>query len=368
MKILYISTARIPDNWAHTQQIAKTCEALAKAGAEVELVVPKRHSTTKGNPFLQMGIAPIFTIRRLWSLDIMKTSIPMSFSLMTLTFFFSAAWYLWRSKPDAIYVRGELVLPFAFLFGIKFPIFWETHERPGHMELYKKVLDRIRGVITITEYYRRELIQENILSKGKVICAPDAVDLTVFDINVSKREARTKLNISNDRIIVLYTGSDLVWKGVQTLRNAAILLQDKYLVIFVGNIKQKTQDVRKSFPGFRPRIEIPLWLAAADVLVLMGTKTSTSSKLYTSPMKLFEYLAAGRVIVASDLPSFREILNEDVAYFAEPDDEVSLASAICSAAKNSNSEVMALNAKKVARHHSWDIRARCILDFINTLI
>src|SRR3989338_7168842 len=52
----------------------------------------------------------------------------------------------------------------------------------------------------------------------------------------------------------------------------------------------------------RPHDEIPFWLRAADILVLPNTAIEDISKYYTSPMKLFEYMASGRPIVPSDLP------------------------------------------------------------------
>lgn len=368
-KITYISTARVPDNWAHTLQIMKTCEAFAQAGAEVELIVPTRHSTPQVDPFESMGVESLFTIRRLWTLDLMGWKFPYAFQLMSFSFFLAVARYLRKSPTDVVYVRGELVLLLARFFGGTVPIFWETHERPRRITLYKKMLPNIRGIVTVTEYYRQELLREFESGESSILTAPDAVDVKRFSLSLSRQEARANLGLPLDKTLVVYTGTDLAWKGLRVLREAVEWLPEGFLVAFVGNIKPRgTENNRTLFPGFRPRNEIPLWLAAADVLILAGTATSTSSSHYTSPMKLFEYLAAGRPIIASDLPSFKEVLDEDVAYFVSPDDPKALAEKISAVAKDPARENVARRARSLAEEHSWQSRGERILEFIRTRI
>ncbi|HEX2992062.1 MAG TPA: glycosyltransferase, partial [Anaerolineales bacterium] len=53
---------------------------------------------------------------------------------------------------------------------------------------------------------------------------------------------------------------------------------------------------------------------------IMGSSGSADSAAVASPMKMFEYMAAGRAIVSSDLPVIREVLNESNAVFCRPDD------------------------------------------------
>jgi len=52
----------------------------------------------------------------------------------------------------------------------------------------------------------------------------------------------------------------------------------------------------------------------------MGSSGTADSASVASPMKMFEYMAAGRAIVTADLPVIREVLNEKNAIFCEPDD------------------------------------------------
>ncbi|MCK6585712.1 MAG: glycosyltransferase, partial [Anaerolineales bacterium] len=81
-----------------------------------------------------------------------------------------------------------------------------------------------------------------------------------------------------------------------------------------------------TFAGFIPNQDLPLYQSAADILLMpysrsiMGSSGTGDSASVASPMKMFEYMAAGRAIVTSDLPVIREVLNEKNAVFCEPDD------------------------------------------------
>ena len=75
--------------------------------------------------------------------------------------------------------------------------------------------------------------------------------------------------------------------------------------------------------------EVPTWLAAADIAVLPNSGTSVIGSRYTSPLKLYEYLAAGCPIVASDVPAVREVVTDgETAVLVRPDDPEALGDGI----------------------------------------
>jgi glycosyltransferase involved in cell wall biosynthesis len=85
---------------------------------------------------------------------------------------------------------------------------------------------------------------------------------------------------------------------------------------------------RVTFTGLVEPARVAELLTQADVLVLPNPASAISTR-YTSPLKLFEYMAAGKPIVSSDLPSIREILRDGVnALLVSPGDPGMLASAI----------------------------------------
>ena len=117
--------------------------------------------------------------------------------------------------------------------------------------------------------------------------------------------------------------------------------------------------------GYRSHSEIPYWLKAADVLVLPNSGKEEISKYWTSPIKMFEYMASKRPIMASDLPSIREILNEGNAILVQPDNPQGLAEGIRKVLENKNlAEKISARAFDDVKQHTWAKRAEKILDFI----
>ena len=122
---------------------------------------------------------------------------------------------------------------------------------------------------------------------------------------------------------------------------------------------------RVEFIGWRKHSLIPLYLRAADLLVLPNKKDGDLSEFYTSPLKMFEYMAAGKPIIATDLPSLREVLNEQNAFFVVPGDSVALARGITMVLNNAMlADRISRQALQEVKNYTWDIRAQQILDFI----
>ncbi|MBI2053858.1 MAG: glycosyltransferase family 4 protein, partial [Candidatus Staskawiczbacteria bacterium] len=162
------------------------------------------------------------------------------------------------------------------------------------------------------------------------------------------------------------------WKGVDTLTETLGYLGD-FLFLFIGGAERK-QTANALFLGHKAHKEIPLYLKAADVLVLPNPATLSSgagkkevkiSKYYTSPLKLFEYMASQRPIVASDLPSIREILDEKSAVFFEPGDSEKLGQGIKKIINDENlAKSISVKALEKVREYTWEKRAKKILAFI----
>jgi glycosyltransferase involved in cell wall biosynthesis len=105
-------------------------------------------------------------------------------------------------------------------------------------------------------------------------------------------------------------------------------------------------------------------LSAADALVLPNSAEKTISAEYTSPLKLFEYMAAGKPIVASDLQSVREVLDEGNACLVPPDNPKALAKGIHSVLDNPDYATrLGERAKADGVQYSWVCRAEAITSF-----
>ena len=112
--------------------------------------------------------------------------------------------------------------------------------------------------------------------------------------------------------------------------------------------------------------EVPTWLAAADIAVLPNSGTSVIGSRYTSPLKLYEYLAAGCPIVASDVPAVREVVTDgETAVLVRPDDPEALGDGIAGllAVPVLAQRIGALGRLWV-QGSTWDARATAIRVFV----
>ncbi len=372
MKLIYIANARIPTEKAHGIQIMQMCEAFSNSGIKVLLITPWRFNWIKRDPFNYYGIKKNFRIKKLPCIDL----IPLDFILknlalwvQTISFLIFVKVYLMFKKYDILYTREQ----FTGLFFKDFIL--EIHSLSKKIKpFHKKIWKKSKKLIVLTTFLKKRLIETDV-SGNKILVVPDGVDLEKFDIGISKKEARKKLRLLQNKNLIVYTGHLYDWKGVKTPIEASKLLNKNNLVIFVGGTKKDIKNLKSQVSnsklenvlvvGHRPHSEIPYWLKAADVLVLTGTKTSNISEKYTSPMKMFEYMASKRPIIASDLPSFREVLNDRNAVLVKPDNAQVFLDGIKQTLENLHlSDRISEQAYKDVQKYTWNKRVEKILRFL----
>lgn len=410
MKILYITDSRVPTEKTHGLQIFKMCEAFVLSGSrdtqistqknaeknysvvydegknlresasiEVELVVPRRFNIKelKGkDPFEFYGVKKIFKVRKLPCIDLNPWNTITGQShlwIRALTFSPFAILYILFKNPDIIYTRDRFFLLFlAPIFRKK--ICYESHRFPeGGIWFYKILIKKLIKLVTITEGLKNKYITE--ITDKDILVAPDGVDMEMFDVDISKEEARQKLGLPQDKKIILYTGHLYKWKGVHALALSARYFTQDMLLYFAGgadySIEEFKEFVRKEnlknivILGRKSHLEMPIYLKAADCLALTGTKEYKISQYYTSPLKMFEYMVSFRPIVASNLPSFREVLDDDNSILVDADDPKSLALGIKQALDNQKSvERIVSRAYDDVKKYTWLKRAEKIINYI----
>jgi glycosyltransferase involved in cell wall biosynthesis len=116
--------------------------------------------------------------------------------------------------------------------------------------------------------------------------------------------------------------------------------------------------------GFIENARLPMYQAAADILIMpyeeaiSGSSGGNSAEI-CSPMKMFDYLAAGRAIITSDLPVLREVLHEKNAIFCPPNDVEAWKSALEQLIDDESlRENLGLQARSDAANYTWTQRAR----------
>ncbi|MCC7500665.1 glycosyltransferase [Candidatus Nomurabacteria bacterium] len=363
MRLFYIANIRFPTEKAHGAQIAKTCEALMHQGAEVTLVTTDRKTVTE---------TPRNYYRLSVEIPTIRISVPDIVSWGPLGFFIESLVFAWRINCPAqsvIYGRDEWIL-LVLSYMCKSPIYWESHT--GAWNLGARMLARrAAGIVVISEGLRDFYIERGV-SAGRMLVAYDGIDLAAFAHTLDKEAARTKLDLPRDSKIVMYVGRFDGWKGSDTFFNAASSLPEDMLAVAIGGEPTQVESLRTRYPevrflGFRPYRELADHLAAADILALPNTATDIISARFTSPLKLFAYMASQKPIVASDLPSIREVLDESCGYLVSPDDSGALAEGIRRAVADSEASNKAALARERVEQYTWTARAGKILGMLKSV-
>ena len=379
IKLIYITNSRIPTEKAHGFQVMKMCEAFSNSGIDVELWIPKRFNPIKESVFEYYGMREMFAVKKIPVIDL----IPLfrlfgAFAnfIESISFAIFAISKLPKTDDYIIYSRDQFVLWFLSFTGKKFV--YEVHSFPSKPGFYKKIWRKAYKIITITHGIKNLIVKRGI-PEDKIIVASDAVDLEFFDtVNSNKDELRDELNLPKDSFIVGYVGKFKTLemeKGIAIMLEALPMVDKDIKMIFVGGEESEINSYKALanrfnvysqalFFEYQPHIRAIKYMKASDVLVI-PFPNKPHYAFYASPLKLFEYMASSRPIIASDLPALKEILNDKNALFFKPDDAADLARAV-KMLKSSQMLGYHLSQQALAdvKEYTWDKRARRILEFI----
>jgi len=372
VRVLYLSHGNIPSKWAHTFQVMKMAEALAARVARLELVTARSLLPSRVNAV---------DLRRWYgvgeSLRIVRLPVHLRLSGECFTcdesprFDAAAAWYARWRRPDLVYTRSIGAAARCAAAGLATLL--ESHLPAGAPRLAAlrdtARLPALLGLVTVTEALREDWIDAGVPA-GKIQVWPDAVDLARFRPQPSPAEARAALGSSREGALAVYCGHFYEHKGVACLIEAARRLP-KVRFELVGGWPADIARLRESahdcetlrFAGFVPNERVPLRLAAADVLVLPNSARFPQART-TSPLKLFEYMAARRPIVATRIPALAGLLRHgENAWLVAPDSAEALADGIERVlAEPELAQRLAEQAWRDVQHYTWERRAADVLD------
>lgn len=377
MKIIYLANIRMPTEKAHGVQIMKMCEAFSRAGTDVNLIVSDRRTPIKKDPFSYYGVEKEFFIKRITSLDFVKFG-KIGFTIQSFSFAISSLLYV-MNREGIIYSRDPL--PLYLLSFFRKDIFWEIHTKQDNF-MARRLLKKANGVIPITKGLR-DFYEKKLGKVKSILVSPDAVDLKDFELCKTKEGLRKELNLPLNKKIVGYIGKMKTMgevKGVEGIMEVFpdILKKnpDAFLLL-VGANSDELNELTKilaekgiSEESYKivehvSRVSAVGYMKTSDILVMNYPNTEHYA-YYMSPLKMFEYMASGAVIITTDLPSIREILDEKSAIFVKPDDNVDLLNKINGLLSNwQTAKAVSESSLSLSRHFTWDKRAKDILSFIS---
>ena len=379
MRIYYPANIRFPMERANALQIVRTCHALARRGHVVHLAVRGGKGTPE-EALAFYGLQPHENLRlhRLPALDTQFSDLlwNRSFDVLALL---QAVRLCGPEGIRVVFLRdlglARIFLKLRKLLGIKVVV--EVHQiahRAQKEALYGQAADP--GKLARLEKRERQVyaaadalipLTPGIAEGSREIGAggvrteivPDAADVDAF----AGPEPGGPLTVG-------YVGQLYPWKGADVLVEA-LALAPSWRGLIVGGMPQEPADAerlrakdrsgRVEFRPFVPPREVPAIYRRMHATALSLPDT-LMGRLYTSPLKLFEAMAAGCAVVASDLPTIREIVtHERTALLVPPGDPKALAAALERlAAEPSLRRSLAAAAREEVRKYSWDERARRI--------
>ncbi len=368
MKIAVITNSRIPSLTANSIQAMKMCDALTQLGHELCVFAP---AETQPAPWDDLaghyGLSHPFQIE--W--------LPSNRPLRRLDFIWYAQTAAQKFKADLIYTW----LPQSAAMGLwrHYPVILEMHaDTAGHFGAWwlRRFWTREgRKRLLVTTQALRKALENSAglrFPPESVQVAPNGVDLERYANLPEPAEARRQLSL-NEGLTVGFTGHFYAGRGMDLLFELARALP-KVNFLWAGGTPEavaewriKLNSVRASnvtLTGFIENSRLPLVQAAADILLMpYGSSISSSSGQdiaeVINPMKMFEYMAAGRAIVTADLPVIREILDETSAVFCQPGQAADWKQAIEGLlADQKRRSLLAAETRRKIEKYTWLARAK----------
>jgi glycosyltransferase involved in cell wall biosynthesis len=377
MRIGCITTSIVPSKTANSIQAVKVCHALKQIGHEVHLWVPEFQRADWDTIAEIYGISDQFEITWLPFQSIFKQ------------YDFS-----WKSVQAAIKWESDVVYTWAlqaafFASMRKIPSAMEFHDFPMgfmgpklfqllmHAHTEKLIMTTTRALAAgIEEKFNIQFDPKNLQ------IAPNGTDPERYLDLPAPEVARNALGLKED-FTVGYTGHFYPGRGMDLLTKIAKAIPDVHF-LWVGGQEKDTAPWQKvlqnqsihnvTLTGFIPNSKLPLYQAAADILVMPYAKKIEGSSggdiaPVINPMKMFDYLSTGRPIIASNIPVFHEILDTNTAIFCNPEESEEWVLAIYKLLENESlSKTMQKNALATSEKYSWKNRAKISSEKLKTIL
>jgi glycosyltransferase involved in cell wall biosynthesis len=358
-----------------------------------------RGEIVSGCPILDVAF-PVHVVPNVRRFYLFKESQALSYNCR---FILAARRVLGDRRPRIIYQRhGKFVAAGAVLARLldvplaleyQNPEYWwaKTWRGSRFLRLLARIEDLVVAsasiIVVVSNALREELIEKGVAA-DRIIVNPAAVSPERFRPSEKGRRTREELGFVSDEVVVAFVGSFYQWHGIEVLgkaighlaereREGSVAHRLRFLLVgdgpLRGDLELALREVNASnnvtFTGTAAADRVPALMDAADILVA-PTVPMPGKPFLGSPSKLFEYMAMGKAIVASDLDQLGDILeHKETAWLVPPTDHVRLAEAIEFLAENREVRLhLGRNARAaVLQRYTWHHNAERLLGAVERL-
>ena len=377
-KMAYMTlNGAIPSRKANGVGVMNTCSEFAQRDLDVELILPRGHVGPPRRLLRGESIWDFYSVPRNFRVSYLPCP-KFGSSLTNGVYSVLAMSYAALKCKDLIYSRHIELAYVAALYG-KMSVF-ESHnylkvsQRPILSDWIGMLRNPRRPVamVVTTEAAARAYEAKGVPAE-RIRVAPNGVALKRFTFSGSKESMRKSIGLPIEKTVVGFSGHLYRGRGIERLLECAKLLDQVFFLIVGGEpadiLRNKSfaQDLGLSnvkFAGFVPQANMPNYLFACDILVMPYTE-ATLTHNYMSPMKMFEYLATGRPIVATDFPVIREVLVDKRNSVLVPSNSAdALAWGIKWIMEHpKDAKRLAEKARREAEQYSWENRVKCVISW-----
>lgn len=326
---------------ANAVQTYSTLRELKALMPQTQIFIPRM--TREPNPFDELGVnyLPRIGIGRLSRLYKSTLWYYMERSVFAWLVAFIMLWRSWRgTQIDVIYVREVICAYWLSRLAPRWcgaKVVYEVHHvestnhsrpketwaQPLVAHLDEITLKRPTRLVSLTHAFRTLLVNQQVRQVTDVDVLPDAYNDALYTAR-DQHHARQQLGLATNDLIITYAGLTFAYRRLDLLVRAfadiAPPLRQRCKLVFVGGRTQEVNELRAlvttlqldesvAFIGVVPQSLVAEYLVASDILAIPDTVTDETA----SPLKLFEYMATGRVVICPEMPALREIIGDDGA-------------------------------------------------------
>lgn len=376
MRIAYVHDQLLPTNDTGVEQLINTISGFSHHGQKGLLCLPRQ--MFKSPPSYQ-DICDFYNVDRIFDLQFYRSFYPTSRVVEkvahALRFISSNS----KKRADILYTRN---IPFFFAaIATGLPVAYETYrpwttQYPLMAPLFRKAMQapNFIGGIFHSNYARDEYIRCGI-DASKTIAVHNGFDPRRFQPALSVKEAKEAIGVAKsdlDKLSIGYTGRLLPGKGMSIVLEMAKRRPEILFFLIGSDGEGEVEEEAKAIPNIRVfpwqnYADLPTYLFASDILLIPPSLLALNKTRNTVlPMKLFQYLAAGRPILAPIAPDTEELLvHQKNSFLVKPDDIEAACDGIDALSQSDElRRTLGEGALKTAEKRTWDARAKRILDFL----
>tara|TARA_B100000965_G_scaffold387574_1_gene391138 strand:- start:255 stop:1370 length:1116 start_codon:yes stop_codon:yes gene_type:complete len=314
MRIGYIFNSSLPSSNPGSLQVIKTCEALIKHNNQVDLITP--------NTGLNVSIKNFYNLKKIPTIHKLKIFRQFPIGVKYYLFSIFAVLYSIKFKFDIIITRNPFTLFVLCLLKkkaiVEFHHDFSVESRIVRFLFYKfKILNNknIIKIIAITENVKKFLIKDFKIDPNRIEVIASATDLK---FKFFKLKNKKKLNVGYFGSLEQGKGSDFVCKlsKLDTKNNYFVYGGS---IEKVKSIKNNYNNINLTISSYKPYGELSKYISTMDILLMPSNKNIIKAtggvgnlSKFTSPLKLFDYLASGKLIITSKLNVINDIIKNNV--------------------------------------------------------